>query len=309
MYFRIGFVLLLCGLLNSASAEIFQDSVESFKTGQGTVLKKQFGEPEDFGNRAVKIFLDDKLIYEEKDYPFVYLNGYFSVGDSTLIVISLTDGGNACPAFYKIIDVKNKNDIFITKEFGTCSDLIQANLDNDRLKITMPSMHPADPDGSWEYHGRQLVDKRKIGKNVSKKEEKKRYYNKDEVNTLAGKLMVVSEEKVNGDTEITIQLNTKKIFQEHQFKAGFIKFQYPMESSPQFVVIRFMEKNDGCDKRFRILEFSNKGLKHMSPEFGNCGAWPSFGYENGGIHVSFLKSSTKPYEEYLFKDGEIIQVK
>ncbi|MDH5548189.1 MAG: hypothetical protein OEZ43_21670 [Gammaproteobacteria bacterium] len=307
MFSRIGFILLLFGLVNSVSAEIFEHSVESFQTGQGIVAKKQFGEPEDFGNRAVRIFLDDKLLYEEKDYPFVYLNGFFTIGDSTLIIISVTDGGNACPAFYKIIDVKNRSDIVVTKEFGTCSDLIQAIPEDNRLKITMPSMHPSDSEGSWEYYERKLVDKKTT--EPSNKKLNALYYNKDEHDTITGKIALVTRDLKAGQTKITLHLKDKLILEEQNFKLGFIKYYYPRDSKAKFVVISLGDKKDGCNARFRIIEFDKKGVKHMSPEFGNCGAYASFGYKNGGVRASFMKSSKKPYEEYLFKNGQITQIK
>ncbi|MDH5731933.1 MAG: hypothetical protein OEZ58_23360 [Gammaproteobacteria bacterium] len=302
-------ILILCAITSSVSAEFFQQSVDSFRTDQGIVTKKQIGEPEDYGNSSIQILLDKEIIFEEKEHPFVYLHGFFTLNVSTLIVVSLTDGGNACPAFYKIIDVKKKNDIVVTEKFGTCSDLISAKLKNNRLQITMPAMHQDNPSGNWEYYQRKLFDKNKETINVSENKTTDLFYNKEEHNTIAGNFSLETRDIKVGQTHISLRVNNELILKEYNFKLGFIKYSYPMDGKSRFLVITLSDKNDGCDERFRILEFNLTGINFMSPEFGNCGSWSSFGYEDGGITASFNKTGTKPYEKYLFKNGKLKQVK
>lgn len=309
MLSRIVFTLLFCCLANSVAADLFRHTVDSFETDQGIVTKRQLGEPEDFGNSSVQVLLDKKIVYEEKEYPFVYLNGFFNVGNRVLLIISLSEGGNACPAYYKIINIQDKQNITVTKEFGTCSDLIQARLEKNSLSITMPAMHPDNPNGNWEYHEGKLIDKNAKPVDLSENNATDLFYRKDEHKTIAGNFTVVTKDIQAGQTHITLMLENILLLEEQNFNLGSIRYHHPQDRKARFLVISLENKKNGCNAKFRIIELDVKGVKHMSPEFGNCGAYASFGFKNDGIRASFNKTSTKPYEIYLFKNGEIRQVR
>ncbi len=71
------------------------------------------------------------------------------------IIITRINGGNGCPALLHIIEV-SKSDIYVTPDFGTCSDLISFNKPTNINFITMPGL---DGNYSYSYSGKKIHER------------------------------------------------------------------------------------------------------------------------------------------------------
>lgn len=66
------------------------------------------------------------------------LNYAFKIDSEDVVLLSLSEGGNACPAMYKLVLVSNPN--ITTKEFGTCSDIPKIIVEAHRLTFVFKKM-------------------------------------------------------------------------------------------------------------------------------------------------------------------------
>lgn len=79
-----------------------------------------------------------KLDPEIRGNSNIVISGVYSIGDSDISVVQIV-GGTACPALFHIVETKNSS-IRISSEFGTCSDLVEVEVLESGVSISMPDM-------------------------------------------------------------------------------------------------------------------------------------------------------------------------
>lgn len=84
----------------------------------------------------------DKVIHKitNSDYFYVNLEKIFTVKGNKVLLVGLSKGGKICPAVYKFITVAPDGTGKATKEFGTCSDLIETSVKDDTIVVSMPKL-------------------------------------------------------------------------------------------------------------------------------------------------------------------------
>ena len=98
-----------------------------------------------FGSRSIYIeYLDDDV-------------------RAKLIVIEISSGGSSCPAEYILIDF-TINPVFVSKQFGTCSDIPTIALNNGILQLKFPSY--IDTDG-YEFYSYKIGSGEGVQNSVS----------------------------------------------------------------------------------------------------------------------------------------------
>jgi hypothetical protein len=68
----------------------------------------------------------------------------------TVALLSLSDGGTACPALFRVLSIAPDGEVHTSEEFGTCSDTPRVTPGQTTMQISMPSL---DGTGSstWMY--------------------------------------------------------------------------------------------------------------------------------------------------------------
>lgn len=118
-------LLLLCA--DAATAQganltrpLKEETIDSLLTSAGTISIVRLGEQTDM---RMELRLNGKKVYaieESMNAGFVAQFRTYSSGE--LIVMSVNEGGSACPAQFQIIRVEDAGKVSVTKEFGDCGD-------------------------------------------------------------------------------------------------------------------------------------------------------------------------------------------
>ena len=97
-----------------------ETTVESLLTNAGTLSIVRIGEETDLD---MELRLGGRKVYDIKDNMtagFVAQFRTYSSGE--LIVMSVSEGGTACPAQFQIVRVEGPGKVSVTDEFGDCGD-------------------------------------------------------------------------------------------------------------------------------------------------------------------------------------------
>ncbi|MDH5302121.1 MAG: hypothetical protein OEW58_12240 [Gammaproteobacteria bacterium] len=297
--------VLLFGSSNSY-ADIFTSAKKHAVTEKGHLVIKDNANENIGISHGAQVLLGSKAIYVENDYPSVWIAGTFSVSDSLLIVIAVSDGGNSCPAMYKIIDVALDDNVTISEEFGTCSDLIKASVSGNKITFNVPEIHKGGGEKIWTYSDGGLNKPPVATKPI---EQKKPYYNKEAIEAVSGKITWDVKELPTGKRKVTVSdKKGKVIFSEDKYKTGYVTYSYPETGGVRFFVLKLLNGEDGCHQKFRVFEFDVSGVKDISPELGICGAYTSTYFKDGGIVFVMKKTSKTPTQSWIYKNSSFIQL-
>ncbi|MBC8142427.1 MAG: hypothetical protein H7Y38_13415 [Armatimonadetes bacterium] len=97
----------------------------------------------DFTGQVWSVFLGKKrigIIKEVMDVHVYSYNSQYAFGDT--VVLSTAQGGNACPALFRVVHIKEDGKVTLTEEFGDCSDIPTVMADGKGLRMTFPGFYP-----------------------------------------------------------------------------------------------------------------------------------------------------------------------
>jgi hypothetical protein len=103
----------------------------------------------------------DRRFFEEDEYAFVQVEE--QVG--SLLLVTLSQGGNACPAQYVWLHT-DADDVRVSETFGTCSDTFEVSSDAETLTVTLPSLDATEGFVAFDYDGNQITE-RVVGQEAS----------------------------------------------------------------------------------------------------------------------------------------------
>jgi hypothetical protein len=95
------------------------EEVDSVLTKAGTLAIVRFGDATDM---KMELQLNGKKVYaiDEMEASFVAQFRMYATGE--VIVMSVSEGGTACPAQFQIIRIEGEGKVSVTNEFGDCGD-------------------------------------------------------------------------------------------------------------------------------------------------------------------------------------------
>jgi hypothetical protein len=105
---------------NNSALAPKETTIDSLLTNSGTLSIVRLGEDTDM---QMELRLKGKKVYaieESMNAGFVAQFRTYSTGE--VIVMSVNEGGSACPAQFQIIRVEDAGKVSVTKEFGDCGD-------------------------------------------------------------------------------------------------------------------------------------------------------------------------------------------
>ena len=95
-------------------------TVESLLTNAGTLSIVRIGEDTDL---KMELRLKDKKVYDiEGNMSAGFVAQFRTYSSGELIVMTVSEGGTACPAQFQIIHVEDTGKVSVTDEFGDCGD-------------------------------------------------------------------------------------------------------------------------------------------------------------------------------------------
>lgn len=98
--------------------------------------------------------LAGRVVFDASD-SMISVEKSFTLEGKTVVLLSISDGGTACPAVYRILSIAPDGRTFTSDEFGTCSDTPKVTAGQSSLMISMPNMDGND-DSSWMFAGETL---------------------------------------------------------------------------------------------------------------------------------------------------------
>lgn len=97
-----------------------ETTVESLLTNAGTLSIVRIGEETDMN---MELRLKGRKVADIKDNMSAGFVAQFRTNSSgEIIVMSVSEGGTACPAQFRIIHVEDSGKVSVTEEFGDCGD-------------------------------------------------------------------------------------------------------------------------------------------------------------------------------------------
>lgn len=111
------------------------------------------------------ISLNGKSVYDQNGWILTFEGAYEYPG-KTVLLVSTSDGGTACPSKYLFLTIRRDGTVGVTDEFGTCSDLPTVTLADDRIMVSLPDMQ-GQGNETWAYANEglsktQLIDPSKM---------------------------------------------------------------------------------------------------------------------------------------------------
>lgn len=107
------------------------------------------------GGHKYQLALEGKPLYEERGHHTVSINAsYPEGGPARVVLLELGSGGTGCPAFFKVVEVKDDGSTVRSKQFGTCSPMAQSSFKDGVLHITIPKAGGGTE--SWRYQKGKL---------------------------------------------------------------------------------------------------------------------------------------------------------
>ena len=102
--------------------------------------------------RVVRV--GDESISLDSGYAYASLRE--KVGN--LILVSVSYGGNACPAEFRWLDT-TPGKVALTDSFGTCSDLVEISYTAEVVTVTMPSMNTSVGRVAYDFDGTTITER------------------------------------------------------------------------------------------------------------------------------------------------------
>lgn len=103
---------------------------------------------------ATQIKLNGRLVFDANDAA-VKVEKSFTIEGRTVALLSISDGGTACPAVFRFLSIGADGRIITSDEFGTCSDLPKVTAGQSSVMVSMPNMDGKD-ESSWMFSGDTL---------------------------------------------------------------------------------------------------------------------------------------------------------
>ena len=95
-------------------------TVESLLTNAGTLSIVRIGEDTDL---KMELRLKDKKVYDiEGNMSAGFVAQFRTYASGEIVVMTVSEGGTACPAQFQIIHVEDTGKVSVTEEFGDCGD-------------------------------------------------------------------------------------------------------------------------------------------------------------------------------------------
>jgi hypothetical protein len=85
----------------------------------------------------------------------------------TALLLSVSDGGAACPSMYYFVTIRPDGSTTSTDSFGTCSDVPKVTLANEGITVNLPDMQGRG-DEAWLYAHEGLSKTKSIDPNIER---------------------------------------------------------------------------------------------------------------------------------------------
>ena len=95
------------------------------------------------------ITLAGKIVYDQSDSD-LSVEQAFSFTGRTVLLLSISGGGSACPANYRFLTVRPNGEVTFTGEFGTCSDTPKVSVNQEEITVALPDMKGRGEE-AWKY--------------------------------------------------------------------------------------------------------------------------------------------------------------
>ena len=118
-----------------------------FLSEQLMALETPFGEIEEYFDNSLdydyryQIHLDGKAIFKQQ-FGVVHLKQVKSFEGVTYAVISGGEGVHACLELYRVIEIRSKDNVKVSEEFGSCAEDAEISIYRDKVTIVMPEFIP-----------------------------------------------------------------------------------------------------------------------------------------------------------------------
>jgi hypothetical protein len=116
------------------------------------------------GTTCVELRLDGKPVGEDCEAASAHVQAVHPAGgEARLALIGLGTGGNACPEFYRVVEVPADGAVRVSERFGNCAELASTTWTDAGWRIEIPAyeggsfLHPRAPGQSWLYRDGALV--------------------------------------------------------------------------------------------------------------------------------------------------------
>jgi hypothetical protein len=123
----------VCFAQSKITSNNFLDA-KTIKTIGGNLALKEIGK--DDGKYDLIINGKRVTTIEERNVSFEYK---FSLAGTDVILISLSSGGNGCPANYRFATVTQGGKVAVSDEFGNCNDDPQVAADPTKIVVSLRS--------------------------------------------------------------------------------------------------------------------------------------------------------------------------
>jgi hypothetical protein len=131
----------------------------------GEVLLSKSEMSSRFGQLKVFERLDEKVLFiGKKQLPLsdhsVDIAGKWQLGVKDVFLVSMSSGGNFCPATYAFVSVESKL-VSVTEAFGNCSDLPEVKRLGTRILVKFGRMSRSQPAVVVEFDDGAVFEGRK----------------------------------------------------------------------------------------------------------------------------------------------------
>jgi|GEM_PF-2531621 len=115
-------LLTLCAGAGAAQSKPAQkeETIDSVLTNAGVLAIVRIGEETDM---KMELRLKGKKVYDiEENMEAHFLAQFRTYSMGEVVVMSVSEGGTACPAQFQIIHIEGEGKVSVTEEFGDCGD-------------------------------------------------------------------------------------------------------------------------------------------------------------------------------------------
>ena len=116
------------------------------------------------------ITLAGKIVYDQSDSD-LGVEQAFSFTGKTVLLLSISSGGSACPANYRFLTVRPNGEVTFTGEFGTCSDTPKVSVNQEEITVALPDMRGRGEE-VWKYANNALSQIKYADANAEAKAER-----------------------------------------------------------------------------------------------------------------------------------------
>jgi len=138
--------------------------VDHAKTVAGEIAVTEIKGTDGFDTKALS--LAGHVVYDQADY-MLSIEKTFDFSGKTVVLLSMSSGGNLCPAYYRFLTVQTGGNVSFTDEFGTCSNSHEISVMQEEITITLPDMRGRG-DEAWKYSNNGLSKIKHLDLNVER---------------------------------------------------------------------------------------------------------------------------------------------